>query len=78
MPKPRGEITKTAESDLREIFLCYRLRPLSVLTVITWEILTTLSFFRWPSPFRRGTFPGALARLRLEVKAQTTMVLILL
>lgn len=49
-----------------------------LLTVMIWDMFTTLSLGRLLSPFLRRTLPGAFALCRLEVKAQTTTVLILL
>src|SRR5262249_44812121 len=45
-------------------------------TVKIWDTLTTLCLGRLASPGSSRTFPGAVARLRLEVSAQTTTVLI--
>ena len=45
-------------------------------TVKICETLTTLCFWRFASPGNSRTFPGASARLRFEVSAHTTTVLI--
>lgn len=48
--------------------------PLS--TVTTCDTLTTLRFRRLASPCSSETLPGSRARVRFEVKAQTTVVAI--
>jgi hypothetical protein len=45
-------------------------------TVKIWETLATFCLGRLASPGSSRTFPGAVARLRLEVNTQTTTVLI--
>ena len=74
----RGSVTNLIPSRISRILLADRVpigSPSWLLsTVNTCETMTTLCLGRFVSFFSRSTLPGALSRLRLDVRGHTTTV----